>query len=47
MKPGQTFTVKPGELHQFIVHEDSELIEEMYVQYQEEDIERLELGKKL
>ena len=45
--PGQIFTVEPGTQHQFIVHEDSMLIEEMYVEYDEADIQRETLGSKL
>jgi len=45
--PGQEFTTGPGEWHEFIVYEDSEMIEEMYVQYDEADIERERLGSKL
>lgn len=45
--PGQEFTVNPREWHEFHVYEDSEMIEEMYVQYDEGDIERKELGSKL
>lgn len=45
--PGQIFTVEPGTKHQFIVHEDSKMIEEMFVSYDENDIERFQLGSKL
>jgi len=47
LHPGQIFTVKPGEPHMFIVHENSKMIEEMYVSYDETDIERFQLGSKL
>jgi len=47
LEPGQIFTVEPGTHHQFIVHEDSRLIEEMYVLYDEADIDRETLGSKL
>jgi hypothetical protein len=39
--------VEPGTKHQFIVYEDSQLIEEMYVSYNEADIDREILGSKL
>jgi len=45
--PGQEFTVRPSEWHEFKVYEDSEMIEEMYVEYDESDIERKELGSRL
>lgn len=47
LEPGQIFTIEPGIKHQFIVHENSKLIEEMYVEYDEADIEREKLGSKL
>lgn len=47
LEPGQIFTVEPGLRHQFIVHKDSKLIEEMYVEYDEADIQRETLGKKI
>lgn len=45
--PGQEFTVYPGEWHEFKVYENSEMIEEMYVRYDESDIERKKLGSRL
>jgi len=44
---GQEFTTSPGEWHEFRVYEDSEMIEEMYVAYDEGDIQREQLGSKL
>jgi len=44
---GQEFMVEPMVWHEFRVYEDSEMIEEMYVSYDESDIERKELGSKL
>lgn len=41
---GEVFTTKPGEWHKFVVLEDSEMMEEMYVEYHESDIERDTLG---
>jgi len=45
--PGECFTVKPGEWHEFCVYEISKVIEEMYAVYNEEDIERQNQGGKL
>jgi len=44
---GNEFTVGPGVYHEFKVYEDSEMIEEMFVLYDEGDIERQNLGSKL
>jgi len=44
---GQCFTVRPGQLHEFRVYEDSGMIEEMYVEYSEDDIKRITLGGEL
>ncbi len=44
---GQEFTTSPGEWHEFRVHEDSEMIEEMFVLYDESDINRETLGSIL
>ena len=41
---GQEFTTKPGEKHEFRVYENSLMIEEMYVEYDEGDIDRERLG---
>lgn len=45
--PGEEFTVAPGEMHEFRVHEDGIMIEEMYVTYDDNDIERQHVGGKL
>jgi mannose-6-phosphate isomerase-like protein (cupin superfamily) len=45
--PGECLTVKPGDSHKFVVYEPSEMIEEMFVQYDEGDIERETVGGKL
>ncbi|MDY6834984.1 MAG: hypothetical protein SVY53_09330 [Chloroflexota bacterium] len=42
--PGQEFTVGPGEWHEFRVYEDGQMIEEMFVCYDESDINREKLG---
>jgi len=47
LTPGQFLTVPPGQCHEFRVYEDSKVIEEMYVQYTESDIERYEKGGAL
>jgi hypothetical protein len=39
--------VEPGLKHEFRVIEDSQVVEEMYVQYCEEDIIRLSVGGPL
>ena len=44
---GQEFTVQPGLWHEFRVYENSEMIEEMFVSYDESDITRKELGSVL
>ena len=44
--PGNCFTTKPGEYHKFVAFEDSEIIEEMYVEYCESDIQRSNTGGK-
>ena len=41
---GESFTVKPGEKHKFTIYEDAKVIEEMFVEYRESDIERENLG---
>ena len=43
---GQSFTTKPGERHKFVGIDDSEVIEEMYVEYREDDIQRDNSGGK-
>lgn len=43
--PGQIFTTRPGEMHEFQTRQlDSILIEIMYVRYDPEDIEREQVG---
>lgn len=44
LTPGQSFTTVPGEWHKFRVYEKSVMVEEMYVQYEEGDIERRSVG---
>jgi len=44
---GECFTVRPGQFHEFYAKEYTEVIEEMYVSYQDADIERIVLGGKL
>ena len=44
---GETFMVAPGEWHEFRVYEPSKMIEEMFVCYAEDDIEREKIGGKL
>jgi len=41
---GECFTVKPGEKHKFRVVEAGAMIEEMYVEYNEDDIQRDNVG---
>jgi hypothetical protein len=41
------FTTKPGEMHKFTAIEDSQVIEEMYVEYRESDIQRENTGGKV
>jgi len=45
--PGATWTTPPGIEHEFRALEDSEMIEEMYVEYDEGDIQRVNEGSKL
>ncbi len=45
IQKGQTFTTRPGEMHEFqTVDKPSVLLEIMYVKYDPEDIERETLG---
>jgi len=44
---GQELTVEPGLFHEFRVYEDSLMLEEMFVKYDESDIQRKNLGSKL
>ena len=41
---GECFTTMPGQKHKFVVHENGAMIEEMYVEYSEADIERQNQG---
>jgi mannose-6-phosphate isomerase-like protein (cupin superfamily) len=41
---GNCFITRPGQWHEFRVYENSGMIEEMYVEYNEADIERKILG---
>ena len=43
---GECFTTKPGEMHKFRVIESGAMIEEMYVEYNEDDIQRETEGRK-
>ena len=47
LKEGQTLTIRPGQWHEFRGLKDSEVIEEMYVEYHEADIERKIIGSKV
>lgn len=47
LKPGECCTVKPGQWHEFRVYEDSDMLEEMYVSYSEDDIIRQKEGGPL
>lgn len=48
LNKGESFTTKPGQWHEFSApFEDAYVIEEMYVEYDNSDIERKELGGKL
>ncbi len=44
--PGQEFTVEPDMPHDFRAYEDSEMIEEMFVEYREQDIDRYVVGSE-
>ena len=45
LKRGECCTIKPGEWHEFRTYEArSAMLEEMYVEYSEDDIERVRLG---
>ena len=44
---GESFTVKPGEKHKFVIYESAKVIEEMYVEYREGDIEREDKGGRM
>lgn len=47
LEAGQELTIRPGQWHEFRVYEDSQAIEEMYVDYRESDIKREQIGSKL
>ena len=49
LSPGESFTIKPGQFHEFRGLKDSQVIEEMYVEYDEADINRApgKLGGKI
>jgi mannose-6-phosphate isomerase-like protein (cupin superfamily) len=47
LEKGECFTTKPGEFHKFIAYEDSQVAEEMFVEYDEGDIQRETLGGKI
>jgi len=44
---GDSFTIQPGQWHEFRGKEDARCIEIMYVEYAESDIERKIIGSKL
>jgi len=44
---GECFTVRPSEMHKFKVIESGMMIEEMYVKYNEDDIQRENQGGKI
>lgn len=41
---GESFTVAPGLWHEFRAYQNSVVVEEMFVRYDEEDIERKNVG---
>jgi hypothetical protein len=41
------YRVAPGEMHEFQVYEDGIMVEVMYVEYDDDDIERETLGGEL
>jgi len=47
LEAGQELTVLPDVWHEFRVYEDSTMIEEMFVEYDESDIERKDVGGNL
>lgn len=47
VEKGKSFTIKPGQWHQFMAYVDTEAIEEMYVEYDESDIIRQTKGGKI
>lgn len=45
---GETFTIKPGQWHEFVgLAGGCECVEEMYVEYDEGDIDRKVIGSKI
>lgn len=47
LKPGESFIIKPGQWHEFRGVTETEAIEEMYVEYDEGDIERKIIGGEI
>ena len=47
LQEGESFTIRPGQKHEFVAHEDCECMEEMYVEYDEGDINRESVGSKI
>jgi mannose-6-phosphate isomerase-like protein (cupin superfamily) len=47
LKDNGIFTVRPGQWHEFRIYADSVVIEIMYVEYDEGDIERKTLGGQI
>ena len=47
LREGEEACVPPGEMHEFRVYEDGVMIEIMYVEYDDDDIERESLGGRL
>lgn len=47
LKSGESFVIKPGQFHEFRGIKDSQVIEEMYVEYDEGDIKRKYVGGKI
>jgi mannose-6-phosphate isomerase-like protein (cupin superfamily) len=44
LSEGDCFTIPPNRWHEFRIYEDSDVIEEMYVRYDELDIQRDKIG---
>jgi len=44
LEPGDMLIIAPGYWHEFRVYEDGIMVEEMYVEYDDGDIEREKLG---
>lgn len=47
LNPGESFTIKPGQWHEFRGVTDAEVIEHMYVEYDEGDIQREIVGGRV